>query len=122
MANPENYISSRTARQILLDAEKNGVTAEVYLMNIAETPGEDCYKERAVKPSSISYNFAESRQWLKNNARKYVGKWIVLNGKTLIGAGENPLPIVEKARKEGVKILFVQFIDDNSKPFMGGWL
>ncbi len=122
MMNSQNNISSQTARQILLDAEKKGVTVDVYLKSLADEQSETCYKELTIKESTISYDFAESRIWLKNNAQKYAGKWIVLDGKNLIGAGKNPIPIVEKARQKGVKIPFVQFINNNSKPFMGGWL
>ena len=122
MMNSQNDISSQTARQILLDAEKNGVTVEVYLKNLADEQSEICNKELTVKQSTINYDFTESRNWLKNNGGKYVGKWIVLDGKKLIGAGNSPIPLVEKARRKGVKIPFVQFIDDKSKPFMGGWL
>ena len=111
----------------MLVAERNGVTVENYLKNLADKQGENrngenYRKEPTIRESAINYDFAESRKWLKNNAQKHVGKWIVLDGENLIGSGENPVPIVEKARKEGIKIPFVQFIDDNSKPFMGGWL
>ncbi len=120
--NRQNNISSRTARQILLEAEKKGVKVEVYLKNLAGEQSENHDREMTIKKSTISYDFAESRKWLEKNARKYSGKWIVLDGKNLIGFGENPIPLVEKARKEGVKIPFVQFIDNDLKPFMGGWL
>ena len=122
MINSQNNISSHTVRQILLDAKKNSIEVEVYLKNLADEQSENDYERVTVRKSKIDYDFAASREWLKNNVRKYVGKWIVLDGKNLIGAGKNPIPIVEKAREEGVKIPFVQFIDDNSKPFMGGWL
>lgn len=126
MMNPQNNISSQIARQILIEAEKNGLTVESYLKNLAdeqseEQSGEDYYKI-TIRKASIDYDFTESQKWLKNNAQKYAGKWVVLDGKRFIGAGDNPLPFVEKARQEGVKVPFVQFIEDNSKPSMGGWL
>jgi Family of unknown function (DUF5678) len=120
--NSQNHISSQIARQILLEAEQNGVSVEIYLKNLADDSEKNGNRNFAVNQSSINYDFAKTRQWLKENAAKYVGKWIVLDGENLVGFGENPVPIVEKARKEGVKIPFVQFIDDNSQPFMGGWL
>lgn len=120
--NPQNNISSQTARQILLDAKKNGIAVEVYLKKLADEQNENNDEQLTAGKSKIDFDFTASREWLKNNAQKYVGKWIVLGGKNLIGAGKNPIPIVEKARREGVKIPFVRFIDDNSKPFMGGWL
>ena len=127
MIDSQNNISSQTARQILLDAKKSGVAVEVYLKNLADEQSENqnsenYHKRPAIGKSSINYNFPKSHEWLKNNAQRYMGKWIVLDGENLIGAGENPVPIVEKARRKGVKIPFVLFIENNSKPFMGGWI
>jgi hypothetical protein len=111
----EPQITSEVARQILYEAERNGVTADVYLKNIADENGE-------IKQASIKYDFTDSQKWLAENAKNYIGEWIVLDGARLIGSGENPLPIVEKARREGVEIPFVQFISESREPFMGGWL
>ena len=106
----------------MLEAEQNGVSVENYLKNLADGFGENGDRNFVVNQSSINYDFAKTRNWLKENAAKYIGKWIVLDGERLIGFGENPVSIVKKARAEGVKIPFVRFIDDTSKPFMGGWL
>ena len=119
MDNSKNHISSQTARQILLEAEQRHLPVEIYLKNIAEAKSSE---KASVKPAEVKYDFAESREWIKDNAQKYAGKWIVLDGAKFLGSGENPVPIVEKARREGVQIPFVQFIEDDSKPFMGGWL
>ncbi len=120
--NSQNHISSETARQILSEAAQKGVPVEIYLKDLAENSGTNGNMEFYVKQSSIKFDFAKSRDWLRDNAAKYVGKWVVLDGERLVGFGENPVPIVERSRQEGVKIPFVRFIDDNSKPFMGGWL
>ena len=115
----ELQITSKVARQILNEAEQNGVTVDAYLKNIADENG---HKKSEIRQSAIEYDFTDSQKWLAKNAQNYVGKWIVLDGARLVGFGENPLPIVETARNEGVKVPFVQFIKDNSEPFMGGWL
>lgn len=75
-----------------------------------------------VRKATIEYDFSKSREWLKAHRHEYIGKWIVLDGDRLIGAGDDPRPIVEQARAEGVKLPFVEFIRDTSEPFMGGWL
>jgi Family of unknown function (DUF5678) len=117
----QNQISSETAKKVLSEAKKNGVTVEIYLKKIAEK--ETDYKLfSSIRRAKIKYNSAKSQKWVADNYQKYLGKWIVLDGNKLIGFGDNPLPIVQKARKEGVKIPFVKFIADNSEPFMGGWL
>ena len=112
-------ISAQTARQILSAAKQNGVTVENYLQEIARHKESANVKVRAAK---IKYDFAASEKWLRENRHRYIGKWIVLNGGELIGAGESPVEIVAAARAKGVAVPFVQFIVDESEPFTGGWL
>jgi hypothetical protein len=116
-----SQITSKLAKQILFEAERNGIAVEVYLKKIASEEN-DNGKKREIRQAAIKYDFTESQKWLEENAKKYVGHWVVLDGNRLIGYGSNPLPFVEKARNEGVKVPFVQFINDDSEPFMGGWL
>ena len=75
-----------------------------------------------VRKATIKYDFSKSREWLKQHRHEYVGQWIVLDGDRLIGAGNDPRPIVAQARAEDVTLPFVEFIRDTSEPFMGGWL
>ena len=67
-------------------------------------------------------DFSQIEEWLVRNRREYIGKWIVLDGGRLVGFGDDPRPIVEQARAEGVETPFVELIQDDSEPFMGGWL
>lgn len=112
-------LSSEVARQILFEAKENGVSVENYLEAIANETNGDAAKVRTV---SGKVDLSNSREWLKENRQKYIGQWIVLDGDKLIGAGNDPRPIVEKARQTGVKVPFVKFVEDDSKPFTGGWL
>lgn len=75
-----------------------------------------------VGKATIKYDFSKSREWLKAHRHEYIEQWIVLDGDRLIGAGDDPRPIVAQARAEGVKMPFVELIRDTSEPFMGGWL
>lgn len=124
MMNSHNQVSPKTARQLLIDAENSGVSVEEYLKKIVfdDENSESCYKQHSVGQVTVTYDFSESRKWLKDNAQKYSGKWVVLDGEKLIGAGDEPISLVEKARKKGVKIPFVYLVNGNSEPFMGGWL
>ena len=110
------------ARQILLEAEQNGVSVENYLKEIAaENQSNGQRKTPKVRKSETYLDFSQEHEWLRENRQKFIGKWIVLDGKRLVGYGDNPKEIVEKARNEGVKIPFVKFITDDSEPFCGGW-
>lgn len=76
-----------------------------------------------VRKSSIApIDFTKEREWLKQNAARYVNEWVVLDGERLIGHGGDPRPIVAQARAEGVRIPFVRFVREESEPFMGGWV
>lgn len=75
-----------------------------------------------VGKATFTYDTSKSREWLKAHRHEYIGKWVVLDGDTLLGAGDDPRPIVAQARATGLKTLFVKFIRDTSEPFMGGWL
>jgi hypothetical protein len=75
-----------------------------------------------VRRATVKVDFTRERQWLKQHRHQYVGQWVVLAGDRLIGAGQNPRPFFEQARAEGVTIPFVEYIRDESEPFMGGWL
>jgi hypothetical protein len=75
-----------------------------------------------VRRATVEVDFSKTRDWLELHRSEYVGKWVVLDGGELIGAGVDPRPIVEEARARGVKVPFVEFIRDDSQPFVGGWL
>ena len=114
-------LTSETARRILFEAKSNGVSVENYLEAVAnETNGNGSAPR--VRTVSEKVDLSEAHEWLRENRQKYLGKWIVLDGDKFIGAGDDPRPIVAKARKDGVKIPFVKFVEDDSEPFTGGWL
>lgn len=75
-----------------------------------------------IRRVTVEYDFSKSREWLKAHRHEHIGKWIVLEGDRLIGAGDDPRPIVAQARAEGVTTPFVEFVRDTAEPFMGGWL
>lgn len=69
-----------------------------------------------VRKTTSEIDFSQTEEWLAQNSRAYIGKWVVLDGGRLIGFGDDPRPIVAKARAEGVSAPFVEFIQDDSEP------
>jgi hypothetical protein len=114
-------LSSEVAQQILFEAKSNGVSVENYLETIAKQTNSNGDKPK-VRSVSEKVDLSKSHEWLTENRNKYLGKWVVLDCNKLIGAGDDPRPIVEKARQKGVKVPFVKFIEKDSEPFTGGWL
>ncbi|HKE02560.1 MAG TPA: DUF5678 domain-containing protein [Blastocatellia bacterium] len=76
-----------------------------------------------VRKSSLGViDLKKEMEWLKEHACEYAGEWVVLDGDRLIGHGADPIPIVEQARAEGVKMPFAKYIMEETGPSMGGWL
>ena len=75
-----------------------------------------------IRKASFRIDTTKSHEWLKAHRHEYIGKWVVLDGDRLVGAGDDPQPIFAQARTQGVKVPFVTFIQEDLKPFMGGWL
>lgn len=123
MITHETQINPAIARQILLEAEQNGLPVEDYLKEIADEAESNGQREiPKVRKIKTKLEYSREHEWLAENRHKYVGKWVVLDGNRLIGAGDDPIPIVEKARSEGVKSPLMTYIDENdSEPFCGGW-
>jgi len=123
MITSEQQISSAVARQILDEAELKGLTVEDYLRTIAEeSQNKNEMPLSKARKVTLNVDLNQSRKWLKENRNKYTGKWVVLDGERFIGATDNPKELVEKARREGVEIPFVKFIEDETEPFSGAWL
>ncbi|MCC6327309.1 MAG: hypothetical protein IT174_02250 [Acidobacteria bacterium] len=64
--------------------------------------------------------FERALRWIDENREKYDGKFVVLEGDTLISSGSDPKPLYEQARAMGIKNPFVKKIRARILPF-GGW-
>ena len=60
--------------------------------------------------------------WLAAHREDYAGEWVVLEGDRLLGHGDDPRPIVDQARAEGIDCPFVVHIRAEAGPVMGAWL
>jgi hypothetical protein len=67
-----------------------------------------------VRKTTSEIDFSQTEEWLAQNRLNYIGKWVVLDGGRLIGSGDDPRPLVAKARAEGVSAPFVQLVQDDS--------
>ena len=75
-----------------------------------------------VHRTATAVDFSKTAAWLEQHRLEYIGKWVVLDGDRLIGSGDDPAPIVAEARSQEVQLPFVEFIGDDSSPFLGGWI
>jgi hypothetical protein len=68
--------------------------------------------------------------WIAEHEDEYAGQWVALDGDRLIAHGEDPIPFKEIARAEGVERPFIVHIErpfivhiqEETGPFLGGWL
>jgi len=113
------------AEGILTHCKENEISAEEFLNGIIEKKKKkvpNIENPSEVRKVAEKLDLNKSLEWLKENRQNHLGKWIILDGNNFIGSGEDPRPFVEKARKDGVKVPFVNFIEVDSESFTGGWL
>src|SRR5437016_10278169 len=55
-----------------------------------------------IRKASFRIDTTKSHEWLKAHRHEYLGKWVVLDGDRLVGAGDDPQPIFAQARTRGV--------------------
>jgi hypothetical protein len=110
------------AEKILNNAEKRKMSADNYLKKIINKKESKTKPFSKVRKLKTKVDLSLSRKWLAENQHNYIGKWVVLDGDKLIAASENPSELVKKVKELGIKNPFIQFIEDKSKPFIGGWL
>lgn len=49
-------------------------------------------------------------EWMKNNAEKYGGQYVALDGKKLLGTGKNYAEAAKAARRAGVENAFIDYV------------
>jgi len=60
------------------------------------------------------------QEWLSEHGEKYKGKWIALNGNSLVAHGVDGRAVSRAAKAAGVESPFIIFIEKEDVPF-GGW-
>ena len=68
-----------------------------------------------IRPSRFGkVDLSKERQWVLQHGQEYVGQWIVLGDGRLIGHtadGDELLAIVDRARAEGIRAPYVEFLN-----------
>lgn len=65
---------------------------------------------------------AQEIEWIAKHRCQYLGQWVALDGDRLIGHGDDPRSLVEKARSEGVERPLIIHIQEELTAYTGGWL
>ena len=72
---------------------------------------------RRVRPSDLAREF----QWLKEHKHEHAGKWVAVEGDTLVSVGDNAKEVYAAARAAGVRAPLVDFISPIDDLPFGGW-
>ena len=75
----------------------------------------------AKRPTASAHDFAGEIQWLSRRRKRYVGKWVALDGDRLIAAGSHAKEVYQAARRAGVEVPFVEQIRPADKLPFAGW-
>jgi hypothetical protein len=65
---------------------------------------------------------AREMDWIAQHQQQYLGRWVALDGDRLIGHSDDPRPLVEKARSEGVERPLIVHLQEEPTAYTGGWL
>jgi hypothetical protein len=79
-------------------------------------------KANGVRPAPYHDRRAEMA-WAEKPGPEYRGKWVVLEGETVVATGSDPSRIYAEARQSGISSPFLIYIPrEEPLPFAGGWL
>ena len=76
-----------------------------------------------VRPARLEpIDRSDELTWITQHRREYQGEWVVLDGNRLIGHGHDPVPLVKRARLQGIERPLVTRIEEEPIASTGGWL
>jgi hypothetical protein len=72
---------------------------------------------------ALAHDRSAEMAWAEKPNPECRGKWVVLEGSSVVAAGTNPSEIYEQARGKGLSSPFLIYIPtEESEDFAGGWL
>jgi hypothetical protein len=85
--------------------------------------------EEKIKPRQSQENWDErvekfqlALRWIEKNRRKYLGKWVCLDGERLISFGDDAKQVYAEAKNKGIKTPFIEQVrEEENAPYWGGW-
>jgi hypothetical protein len=59
--------------------------------------------------------------WVERHRDKYLGRWVALEGDTLIAHGANAREVYLAARQAGIAGPYLVHVTPKADPYIGGW-
>ncbi|MBL8205615.1 MAG: hypothetical protein JNM09_15375 [Blastocatellia bacterium] len=76
---------------------------------------------KRVQPSVPYKDRSREHQWLRENSRKYIGQWVVLEGDQLLAHGTNAKEVFAAADSTGIDRPLHFFVEDPDLPTFSGF-
>jgi hypothetical protein len=70
---------------------------------------------------SMHTGYKKEISWLDEHRQEFIGQWVALDGNRLLGHGTNAREVFEVARRSGVELPLVVFVDPADELPFGGW-
>jgi hypothetical protein len=70
---------------------------------------------------SAAIRHSQYRKWLQEHGEEYAGQWVALDGDRLVSSGKNNREALAEARRQGVRIPFVVYVEPTDALPFGGW-
>lgn len=66
--------------------------------------------------------FQKALRWIDEHRAEYLGKWVCLDGETLIAHGTDAKQVYAEAKSKGIKIPFIEQVHEKEpSAYWGGW-
>ncbi len=108
------------------EATRNGVSKDEFVRIVLEEklsfkPSRPNFPAKIIATDVPVKDLALEYKWLAENRDKYDGKYVALNGDTLVAVGDGYKEAATKARELGVKNALIVFVEgSNRPPFISG--
>lgn len=85
--------------------------------------------EEKRKPRQTGENWQERTEkfwlalrWIDEHQAEYLGKWVSLDGDTLISFGDDAKQVYTEAKSKGIKVPFIEQVrEKETSAYWGGW-
>jgi len=104
-----------------LSSEEKRFLANELLKQVQQQPISisDSSLQQEKEAKSLRQNL--QMKWLAEHRTEFAGQWVALEGDHLISHGSNSREVIKAARKQGIKVPFIAYLEPcDALPF-GGW-
>lgn len=121
-------VSEELENKIEEEASRTGVSSDEFVRSVLEEklgfqPRRPSFAARIIEADLPVRNISREYQWLQENRDEYDGKYVALDGETLVAVGDNYKEAAVKARDLGLSDALIVLVEGSRRPrFISGGL